>query len=52
MFRVKCKQCNKNFPSTFINIITGKCIYCENKTNEFYMNGDLITKQEAIKSVK
>ena len=49
---MKCNQCNKKFASDFILIIEGICVYCYYNTNKFYMNGDLITKQEAIKRNK
>lgn len=48
MLGIKCKQCNKKFISDFILVIEGICVYCYHNTNEFYMNGDLLTRQEAI----
>lgn len=48
MFGIKCKQCNKKFTSDFILVIEGICVYCHHNINEFYMNGELVTKQEAI----
>ena len=49
---MKCNKCNKKFPSEFILIIEGICVYCHHNTNEFYMNGELLTKQEAIERNK
>lgn len=48
MLGIECNKCNKKFTSEYINLITGVCVYCENNTNVFYYNGDLMTKQEAI----
>ena len=38
--------------SDFILIIEGLCVYCYYNTNEFYLNGILLTKQEAIEKNK
>lgn len=48
MFGVKCKQCKKKFESDYILIIEGICVYCHHNINKFYVNGELMTKQEAI----
>jgi len=45
---IKCNNCNKKFTSDFVLVIEKICVYCHHNTNEFYMNGDLVTKQEAI----
>lgn len=48
MFGIKCKQCKKKFTSDFILVIEEICVYCYYKVNEFYVNGELVTKWEAI----
>jgi len=49
MFGVKCKRCKEKFKSDYILTTEKICVYCKYKTNKFYYNGDLLTKQEAIK---
>ena len=49
---MKCKKCKKKFESEFILVIEEECVYCFHNTNEFYLNGILLTKQEAIEKNK
>ena len=48
MLGIKCSKCKDKFTSEYI-LLSRICVYCEYKINEFYYNGDLVTKQEAIK---
>lgn len=47
MLGIKCKQCSNKFTSAYILVGDGRCVFCYHKTDKFYYNGDLLTRQEA-----
>ena len=48
MLGVKCKQCNNKFMSVLIIAGDGRCVFCYHKTDKFYYNGDLLSRQKVI----
>lgn len=48
---MKCKKCNEYITPDCM-LMEGECVFCAYKTNEWDSNGELITKEQSIKSAE